>query len=148
MTFASVRRAIPWKMIVLGTVAEFIMRPARVPCRLATWGGRPSHVGAIEKTRAFGDSAERCRLKNGTFAEVSEITSPNTVKCAQAGSRLRTLPGRARLTIPITASMTLDARSHRGILFIAATLAIQLIPVPLHSDGNPSRLHIRMWIDI
>ncbi|HZC46629.1 MAG TPA: hypothetical protein VE243_09140, partial [Candidatus Acidoferrum sp.] len=62
MMFASVRRAIPWKMMALGTVALFILRPAEVPYRLATWGGRLSDAGMIEKARVFGDIVYRITL--------------------------------------------------------------------------------------
>jgi hypothetical protein len=55
ITFASVRRSIPWKTLALGTVALFILQPAERPFRALTWGGRLSDAGAIEKARAFGD---------------------------------------------------------------------------------------------
>jgi len=59
MTFASVRRSIPWKMMALGTIAFFILRPAEIPYRAATWGGRYSDAGVIEKARMFGDIVYR-----------------------------------------------------------------------------------------
>ncbi|HEV2169640.1 MAG TPA: hypothetical protein VGR40_01765, partial [Candidatus Binatus sp.] len=62
MMFASVRRAIPWKMMALGTVALFILRPAEAPYRMATWGGRLSDAGIVEKTRVFGDIVYRITL--------------------------------------------------------------------------------------
>jgi hypothetical protein len=62
MMFASVRRSIPWKTLALGTVALFILRPAEVPYRLATWGGRQSDAGAIEKARLYGDSVYRITI--------------------------------------------------------------------------------------
>ncbi len=62
MVFAAVRRSIPWKMMALGTVALFILRPAEVPYRMATWGGRLSDAGAIEKARAFGDILYRITI--------------------------------------------------------------------------------------
>ena len=55
MMFASVRRSIPWKVMALGTVALFILRPAEIPFRAATWGGRLSDAGPLEKARAFAD---------------------------------------------------------------------------------------------
>jgi hypothetical protein len=62
MMFASVRRAIPWKMMVVGTLALFILRPAEVPYRMATWGGRLSDAGVIEKARAFTDIVYRITI--------------------------------------------------------------------------------------
>jgi hypothetical protein len=62
MTFASVRRSIPWKTLALGTVALFILRPAEVPYRMATWGGRLSDAGVFEKARVFGDIVYRITL--------------------------------------------------------------------------------------
>jgi hypothetical protein len=55
MMFSSVRRSIPWKVMALGTVALFILRPAEIPFRAATWGGRLSDAGPLEKARAFAD---------------------------------------------------------------------------------------------
>ncbi|MGA6973995.1 MAG: hypothetical protein WBY93_20375 [Candidatus Binatus sp.] len=54
MMFASVRRSIPWKTLAMGTVALFIIRPAEVPFRMATWGGRLMDAGVIEKAEVFG----------------------------------------------------------------------------------------------
>jgi len=62
MMFASVRRSIPWKMMLLGTVALFILRPAEVPYRMAIWGGRLTDAGPIEKARAFGDIVYRITI--------------------------------------------------------------------------------------
>jgi hypothetical protein len=62
MIFASVRRSIPWKMIALGTVALFIIRPAEIPYRVATWGGRFSEASAIAKLRLYGDILYRITL--------------------------------------------------------------------------------------
>ncbi len=62
MMFASVRRSIPWKMLAVGTMALFILRPAEVPYRMATWGGRLSDAGMIEKARAFGDIVYRITI--------------------------------------------------------------------------------------
>ena len=62
MMFASVRRSIPWKMMALGTLALFIVRPAEVPYRMATWGGRLSDAGVIEKARTFGDIVYRITI--------------------------------------------------------------------------------------
>ena len=62
MMFASVRRSIPWKMLALGTVALFIIRPAEAPFRAATWGGRLSDAGAIEKVRLYGDILYRITI--------------------------------------------------------------------------------------
>ena len=62
MMFASVRRSIPWKMMALGTVALFILRPAEVPYRMATWGGRLSDASVIEKARTFGDIVYRITI--------------------------------------------------------------------------------------
>jgi hypothetical protein len=62
MMFASVRRSIPWKMMAVGTVALFILRPAEMPFRAATWGGRLSDAGPIEKARAFADIVYRITL--------------------------------------------------------------------------------------
>jgi hypothetical protein len=62
MMFASVRRSIPWKMMALGTVALFILRPAEAPYRIATWGGRLSDASAIEKARVFGNIVYRITL--------------------------------------------------------------------------------------
>jgi hypothetical protein len=55
MMFASVRRSIPWKTLLLGTAVLFILRPAEVPYRAAIWGGELSDAGAIEKIRLYGD---------------------------------------------------------------------------------------------
>src|SRR6202451_2614897 len=55
MMFASVRRTIPWKMMALGTLALFVLRPAEVPFRMATWGGRLSNASIIEKAQVFGE---------------------------------------------------------------------------------------------
>jgi hypothetical protein len=55
MMFSSVRRSIPWKVMALGTVALFILRPAEIPFRAATWGGRLSDAAPLEKARAFVD---------------------------------------------------------------------------------------------
>jgi hypothetical protein len=62
LMFASVRRVIPWKMMALGTVALFILRPAEAPYRMATWGGRLSDAGVVEKARVFGDIVYRITL--------------------------------------------------------------------------------------
>lgn len=62
MMFASVRRSIPWKMMALGTVALFILRPAEAPYRIATWGGRLSDASVIEKARVFGEIVYRITL--------------------------------------------------------------------------------------
>jgi len=59
MMFASVRRSIPWKILALGTLAIFILRPAEVPFRLATWGGRMSDASVIEKAEVFGEIVYR-----------------------------------------------------------------------------------------
>jgi len=62
MMFSSVRRSIPWKMMALGTVALFILRPAEVPFRMATWGGRLSDAGPIEKARVLGGIVYRLTI--------------------------------------------------------------------------------------
>ena len=62
MMFASVRRTIPWKMMALGTLALFILRPAEVPYRMATWGGRLSDASIIEKAQVFGQIVYRITL--------------------------------------------------------------------------------------
>ena len=48
--------------MLLGTVALFILRPAEVPYRMATWGGRMANAGAIEKARAFGEIVYRITI--------------------------------------------------------------------------------------
>ena len=53
MMFASVRRTIPWKMMALGTLALFVLRPAEVPFRMATWGGRLMDATVIDKAELF-----------------------------------------------------------------------------------------------
>jgi hypothetical protein len=61
--FASVRRSIPWKTLLLGTIAAvFIIRPAEVPYRAATWSGRQSDAGEIEKGRLYGDILYRITI--------------------------------------------------------------------------------------
>ena len=70
MMFASVRRTIPWKMIVLGTVALFILRPAEVPFRMATWGGRLSDASLIEKVQLFGNIIYRVTLGGAVQPQV------------------------------------------------------------------------------
>jgi hypothetical protein len=61
--FASVRRSIPWKMLALGTVALFILRPAEAPFRAATWsGGRLAQASTIQKVRLFSDILYRITL--------------------------------------------------------------------------------------
>jgi hypothetical protein len=62
MMFASVRRTIPWKMMALGTLALFVLRPAEVPFRMATWGGRLSDASTIEKAQVFGQIVYRITL--------------------------------------------------------------------------------------
>lgn len=62
MMFASVRRTIPWKMMALGTLALFVLRPAEVPFRMATWGGRLSDASIIEKAQVFGQIVYRITL--------------------------------------------------------------------------------------
>jgi hypothetical protein len=62
MMFASVSRSIPWKMMALGTVALFILRPAEAPYRIATWGGRLSDAGVIQKAQVFGEIVYRITL--------------------------------------------------------------------------------------
>jgi hypothetical protein len=62
MVFAAVSRSIPWKMMALGTVALFILRPAEAPYRIATWGGRLSDAGVIEKAQVFGEIVYRITL--------------------------------------------------------------------------------------
>ncbi|MGD0671135.1 MAG: hypothetical protein ABSB13_03595 [Candidatus Binatus sp.] len=63
MMFASVRRSIPWKTLLLGTVvAVFIIRPAEVPYRAATWGGRQADAGPIEKALLYGDIVYRITI--------------------------------------------------------------------------------------
>ena len=58
--FASVRRRIPWKMLAIGTVALFIIRPAQVPYRVLTWGhGRMADAGVIEKIKLLYDICYR-----------------------------------------------------------------------------------------
>ena len=61
--FASVRRAIPWKMLALGTVALFVVRPAEAPFRAATWSrGRMAEASTIQKVRLFGDILYRITI--------------------------------------------------------------------------------------
>ncbi len=61
--FATVRRTIPWKTLMLGTiVAVFIIRPAEAPYRLATWGGKLSDAGAIAKVRLYADIVYRITI--------------------------------------------------------------------------------------
>ena len=63
MMFASVRRSIPWKTLLLGTVvAVFVIRPAEVPYRAATWGGRQSDAGPLEKASLYGDIIYRITI--------------------------------------------------------------------------------------
>jgi hypothetical protein len=62
MTFAAVRRSLPWKTIALGTLALFILRPAEAPYRVATWGGRLADASVIEKARVFGDIVYRITI--------------------------------------------------------------------------------------
>ena len=59
MMYASVRRSIPWKMLALGTVALFVLRPAEVPFRLATWGGRMTDASLLEKAEVYGEIVYR-----------------------------------------------------------------------------------------
>jgi len=81
MMFASVRRSIPWKMMAIGTVALFILRPAEVPYRMATWGGRLSDAGMIEKARAFGDIVYRITL--GGAVPPQELIEMASMRLAQ-----------------------------------------------------------------
>lgn len=67
MMFASVRRSIPWKTLLLGTMGLFILHPAERMFRTATWGGRLSEAGAVERVRAFGDFVYRTAMA-GTVA--------------------------------------------------------------------------------
>src|SRR5260370_19165236 len=62
MMFSSVRRTIPWKMMPLGPLALFILRPAEVPFRMATWGGRLSNASMLEKARFYGDIVYRITI--------------------------------------------------------------------------------------
>jgi hypothetical protein len=62
MMFAAVSRSIPWKMMALGTVALFILRPAEAPYRMAIWGGRLSDASMIEKAEVFGNIVYRITL--------------------------------------------------------------------------------------
>ena len=48
--------------MALGTLALFILRPAEVPFRMATWGGRLSDASVIEKARVFGHIVYRITL--------------------------------------------------------------------------------------
>ncbi len=71
MIFASVRRSIPWKTVLLGTVvAVFIIRPAEVPYRAETWGGRHSNAGEIEKARLYGDILYRITIGGAVEPQV------------------------------------------------------------------------------
>ena len=70
MMFASVRRTIPWKMIALGTLALFILRPAEIPFRMATWGGRLSDASLIEKVQLFGNIVYRVTLGGAVQPQV------------------------------------------------------------------------------
>jgi hypothetical protein len=81
LTFAAVRRSIPWKMMALGTLALFILRPAEVPFRVATWGGRLSDASFIEKARAFGDILYRITL--GGAVEPQALVEFASMRLAQ-----------------------------------------------------------------
>ncbi len=82
MIFASVRRSIPWKTLLLGTVvAVFIIRPAEVPYRAATWGGRSSDAGAIEKARLYGDILYRIMI--GGAVEPRALIEFGSLRLAQ-----------------------------------------------------------------
>ena len=71
MMFASVRRSIPWKTLLLGTiVAVFVLRPAEMPYRAATWGGRLSDAGAIAKVRLYGDIVYRITIGGAVDPQV------------------------------------------------------------------------------
>ncbi len=61
--FAAVRRSIPWKMLALGTMALFILRPAEAPFRAATWsGGRLAEATTVQKIRLFSDIVYRITI--------------------------------------------------------------------------------------
>ncbi|MGB8411460.1 MAG: hypothetical protein WCE23_01415 [Candidatus Binatus sp.] len=82
MIFASVRRSIPWKTLILGTVvAVFIIRPAEAPYRAATWGGRLSDAGAIEKARLYGDILYRITI--GGEVEPQALIEFGSLRLAQ-----------------------------------------------------------------
>jgi len=56
LLYASLRRVIPWKAIVIGACAFFILRPAQMPFRSATWaGGRMEKASTTAKVRLFSD---------------------------------------------------------------------------------------------
>jgi hypothetical protein len=67
MMFASVRRSIPWKTLLLGTVGLFILHPAERMFRAATWGGRLADAGAVERAQVFGQFVYRSTIA-GTVA--------------------------------------------------------------------------------
>ena len=82
MIFASVRRSIPWKTLMLGTiVAVFIIRPAEVPYRAATWGGGSSDAGVIEKARLYGDILYRITI--GRAVEPQVLIEFGSLRVAQ-----------------------------------------------------------------
>jgi hypothetical protein len=62
MMFASISRSIPWKMMALGTLALFILRPAEAPYRVETWGGRMADASMIEKASLYLDIVYRITI--------------------------------------------------------------------------------------
>jgi hypothetical protein len=55
-TYATIRRRIPWLVLLFGGVAFFILRPAEGAFRLMTWnGGMMQHTSQIEQTKMLAE---------------------------------------------------------------------------------------------
>ncbi|HEY6417574.1 MAG TPA: hypothetical protein VIX59_01115 [Candidatus Binataceae bacterium] len=60
IAYAAIRRVMPWKMIALGVVLIFFLRPLETPYREYTWGaGKMSNLSRIEKLSTFVGLARR-----------------------------------------------------------------------------------------
>ncbi len=54
ITYATVRRAVPWKLMVLGALAFFVLRPVEGVYRVATWGkGHLANASRVQKFSYF-----------------------------------------------------------------------------------------------
>lgn len=54
ITYATIRRAMPWKLMILGALTFFVLRPVEGVYRVATWGkGQLAGASRVEKFRYF-----------------------------------------------------------------------------------------------
>jgi len=62
VAYASVRRRIPWSLIIVGTALLLVIRALDVPYRAATWRGPLTDASPTEKLTYMGDLVDRAIL--------------------------------------------------------------------------------------